>query len=147
MNRDGSDLSSLSDEDDYQGDNGSEMDDDDEDQDVTFDFSAPPQQRIHTDKFNPVSFDFQEVGLPSLVKNYNDYMGGIDHLDRTISFYRMKFRTKKCTVRVILHMIDFTTSSAWIAYRNNMTELEEPKKDILYYFAFGLSIGNTLIYG
>ncbi|GFY51493.1 hypothetical protein TNIN_426551 [Trichonephila inaurata madagascariensis] len=34
MNRDDSDLSSLSEEDDYQGDNGSEMDDDDEDQDV-----------------------------------------------------------------------------------------------------------------
>ncbi|GFR31633.1 hypothetical protein TNCT_704871 [Trichonephila clavata] len=62
MNRDDSDLSSLSDEDDYQSDNGSEMDDDDEDQDVTFDFSAPTQWGIHTDKFNPVSFDFQEVG-------------------------------------------------------------------------------------
>ncbi|GFY38064.1 hypothetical protein TNIN_443351 [Trichonephila inaurata madagascariensis] len=30
-------------EDDYQGDNGSEMDDDDEDQDVTFDFSPLTQ--------------------------------------------------------------------------------------------------------
>ncbi|GFY69759.1 hypothetical protein TNIN_256681 [Trichonephila inaurata madagascariensis] len=69
MNRDDSDLSSLSDED-VQGDNGSEMDDDD--QDVTFDFSAP----THTDKFSPVSFDFQEVGLPPhCVKNYNDYTG------------------------------------------------------------------------
>ncbi|XP_035225276.1 uncharacterized protein LOC118197834 [Stegodyphus dumicola] len=63
MNRDDSDLSSLSDEDDYQSDNGCEMDDVDEDQDVTFDFSAPTQWGIHTDKFNQsVSFDFQEVG-------------------------------------------------------------------------------------
>ncbi|GFY41264.1 hypothetical protein TNIN_343831 [Trichonephila inaurata madagascariensis] len=28
-----------------------------------------------------------------------------------------------------------------------MTELGEPKKDILYYFAFRLSIANTLIHG
>ncbi|GFR08178.1 hypothetical protein TNCT_634201 [Trichonephila clavata] len=62
MNRDDSDLSSLSDEDDYQSDNVSEMDDDDDDQDVTFDFSAPTQRGVHTEKFNPVSFDFQEVG-------------------------------------------------------------------------------------
>ncbi|GFY11069.1 uncharacterized protein TNCV_4470551 [Trichonephila clavipes] len=44
-------------------------------------------------------------------------------------------------------MIDFTMSSAWLAYRNNMTELGEPKKDILNYFAFRLSVANTLIYG
>ncbi|GFY40889.1 hypothetical protein TNIN_305951 [Trichonephila inaurata madagascariensis] len=59
----------------------------------------------------------------------------------------MKFRTKKWTVRVTLHMIDFTMSSARLACRNNRTELEEPKKDILYYFAFRLSITNTLIHG
>ncbi|GFX45386.1 DDE_Tnp_1_7 domain-containing protein [Trichonephila clavipes] len=68
-------------------------------------------------------------------------------MNRTISFYRMKFRTKKWTVQIIPHMIHFTMSSAWLAYRNNMTELGEPKKDILYYFAFRLSIGNTLIHG
>ncbi|GFT68278.1 hypothetical protein TNCV_659001 [Trichonephila clavipes] len=44
-------------------------------------------------------------------------------------------------------MIDFTLSSAWLAYRNNMTELGQPKKNILYYFAFKLSIANTLIHG
>ncbi|GFY73806.1 uncharacterized protein TNIN_202741 [Trichonephila inaurata madagascariensis] len=38
-------------------------------------------------------------------------------------------------------------SNTCIAYRNNMTELEEPRKDILYYFAFILSIANTFIYG
>ncbi|GFS32138.1 hypothetical protein TNIN_90751 [Trichonephila inaurata madagascariensis] len=32
-------------------------------------------------------------------------------------------------------------------YRNNLTELGEPKKDILYCFAFGPSITNTLILG
>ncbi|GFU82231.1 DDE_Tnp_1_7 domain-containing protein [Trichonephila clavipes] len=74
-------------------------------------------------------------------------MGDIGHLNPTISFYRMKFRIKKWTVRVILHMVDFTMSSAWLTYRNNMTELGEPEKDILYYFAFRLNIPNTLIHG
>ncbi|GFY66538.1 DDE_Tnp_1_7 domain-containing protein [Trichonephila inaurata madagascariensis] len=59
----------------------------------------------------------------------------------------MKFLTKKWTVRIILHMIDFTMSSTWLAYRNNMTELGEPKNYILYYFSFRLSIANTLIHG
>ncbi|GFY68237.1 hypothetical protein TNIN_45151 [Trichonephila inaurata madagascariensis] len=38
-------------------------------------------------------------------------------------------------------------SSAWLAYRNYMTELGELKMDILYYFAFRLSIANTLLHG
>ncbi|GFY53910.1 hypothetical protein TNIN_176301 [Trichonephila inaurata madagascariensis] len=67
--------------------------------------------------------------------------------DRAISFYRMKFLTKKWTVQIILHMIDFTMSSTWLAYRNNMTELGEPKNYILYYFSFRLSIANTLMHG
>ncbi|GFV82715.1 hypothetical protein TNCV_4146831 [Trichonephila clavipes] len=47
MNRDDSDLSSLSDEDDYQGDIGSEMDNDDEDQDLTEDENdEPPSKRL-----------------------------------------------------------------------------------------------------
>ncbi|GFY63058.1 hypothetical protein TNIN_185911 [Trichonephila inaurata madagascariensis] len=68
MNRDDYDLSSLSEEDDYQSDNGSEMDDDDEDQDVTLNFSATTKYGIHTDKLNPVSFYFQDVVLPLYCK-------------------------------------------------------------------------------
>ncbi|GFY54837.1 hypothetical protein TNIN_174271 [Trichonephila inaurata madagascariensis] len=73
--------------------------------------------------------------------------GGINLLDRNINFCKRKFRTKKWTVLFILHMIQFTMSNACIVYRNNMTELEEPKKDILYYFALRLSIANTSIHG
>ncbi|GFR29774.1 hypothetical protein TNCT_88211 [Trichonephila clavata] len=64
MNCDDSDLSPLSDEDDFQMDNGIffEMDADDG-ENVTFDLCAPTQWGIHTGKFNPVSFDFQEVGF------------------------------------------------------------------------------------
>ncbi|GFV03670.1 hypothetical protein TNCV_1876181 [Trichonephila clavipes] len=68
INRDDSDSSSLSDEDDYQSDNGSDTGDDDEDQDVTLVFSATTQYGIHTDKFNSVLFDFQEVELQSYCK-------------------------------------------------------------------------------
>nr|XP_015910855.3 piggyBac transposable element-derived protein 3 [Parasteatoda tepidariorum] len=87
---------------------------------------------------------YLEVDCPAIVKNYNDYMGGVDHLDRAISYYRMKNRTNKWTVRVILHMVDFVMSSAWLAYRNKM---RERKKDILDYFAFRLDIATTLIHG
>ncbi|GBN42504.1 hypothetical protein AVEN_53567-1 [Araneus ventricosus] len=74
-------------------------------------------------------------------------MGGVDHLDRCISNYRIKNRTKKWTVRVILHMIDFAVSSAWIAYRHKMEAAGALKKDIFDYFHFRLNVATTLIYG
>ncbi|GFR04502.1 DDE_Tnp_1_7 domain-containing protein [Trichonephila clavata] len=64
--------------------------------------------------------------------------------DSTISFYRMKDQTKKWTVRIILHGVDFTMSSA---YRNSMTALREHKKDILDYFALRINISSSLIHG
>ncbi|GFQ90508.1 hypothetical protein TNCT_375651 [Trichonephila clavata] len=70
MIRNDSDLNSLSDEDGYRSDNGSEMNDDDEDQDITFDFSFPTQWGIDTGKFNPVSFDFQEAGCFELYSKH-----------------------------------------------------------------------------
>ncbi|GFS55133.1 DDE_Tnp_1_7 domain-containing protein [Trichonephila inaurata madagascariensis] len=54
----------------------------------------------------------------------------------------MAERRVKWTVRVILHLIDFTCR-----VHGSRTEIGEPKKDILYYFAFRLSIANTLIHG
>ncbi|GBM29756.1 PiggyBac transposable element-derived protein 1 [Araneus ventricosus] len=90
---------------------------------------------------------YLDINRPAIVKNYNEFMGGVDHLDRCISNYRMKNWTKKWTVRVILHMINFAVSSAWIAYRHKMEAAGALKKDIFYYFHFRLNVATTLIYG
>ena len=47
-----------------------------------------------------------DVQRPGLVKHYNDKMGGVDLNDRMIAYYRICARTKKWTIRTILHMID-----------------------------------------
>jgi len=44
---------------------------------------------------------------PLVLKNINDNMGGIDFYDRiTISYYRIKTRTNKLTLRTVLHFIN-----------------------------------------
>ncbi|GFT79303.1 hypothetical protein TNCV_3275511 [Trichonephila clavipes] len=88
MNRDDSDLSSLSDDDDKA------IMDDDEDQNVTFDFSAPSQQGIHTDKSS--SFDFQETQYckytpPRLTENDEP----LQNAELRLAFHIKELITKK----------------------------------------------------
>ncbi|GFY50840.1 hypothetical protein TNIN_395891 [Trichonephila inaurata madagascariensis] len=68
------------------------MDDDDENLDVTLTFLLQLNSE-YIDKFNPVSFDFQLEGLLSHCKKNTIITWGIDHMGRTISFYRKKVTT------------------------------------------------------
>lgn len=54
---------------------------------------------------------YVEVNRPSIVSEYNDSMGGVDLLDRIILYYRINARTRKWTVRLIFHMVDFAVAS------------------------------------
>lgn len=60
---------------------------------------------------------YTNVVLPNVIKTYNSAMGGVDMLDRMISYYRICARTRKWTVRLIFHMIDFAVATSWIERR------------------------------
>lgn len=90
---------------------------------------------------------FIEVNRPLAVKVYNMNMGGVDFLDRMISYFRIAARTKKWTVRVIMHMFDFAISASWIEYRRDQRLLGTPKKDILDLFRFKEEYAYFLAHG
>lgn len=89
---------------------------------------------------------FIMVTRPNTVKCYNMSMGGIDFLDRVISYYRISARTRKWTVRLIMHMIDFAVAASWIEYRRDQTALKTAKKDVLDYLDFRCSVAQDLIH-
>ncbi|KAI5709629.1 hypothetical protein M8J76_004584 [Diaphorina citri] len=77
-----------------------------------------------------------QVPRPLIVKSYNENMGGVDFLDRVISYYRIMARTRKWTVRLIFHFIDFALAAGWIEYRRAQFALRKPRRLILDYLEF-----------
>ena len=68
---------------------------------------------------------------PTVIKHYNESMGGVDLANRIVSLYRMRSWTNKWPVRVIQHFLDCALSNAWIIYRENARKSHTPNKDII----------------
>ena len=53
-----------------------------------------------------------EISYPSIVAEYNAYMGGVDLSDTLISLYRTKFKTKHWYLKIMAHCIDICKVNA-----------------------------------
>jgi hypothetical protein len=63
-------------------------------------------------------------------------MGGIDLLDQLISYYRVFIKSKKWTLRVIFHFMDFAVAASWLEYRADCDRCEIPRNqqhDLCYF--------------
>ena len=69
----------------------------------------------HRDKTN--TSQKTEIDMPSVIGKYNKCMGGIDKMDSMIGMFPCKIKVRRWTMRVFLHMIDFTVVNAWLLYQ------------------------------
>ena len=69
-----------------------------------------------------------EVPAPSVVKNYNMYMGGVDKHDKLRSTFALgkHHKFKKYYVKLMLFLVDIAMTNSWIYYR--MTNPSKCKK-------------------
>ena len=57
---------------------------------------------------------------PSIIDDYNQYMGGVDLIDQHLSYYTMtKRRSLKWWKKVFWRLIDITIVNAWIIFHKN----------------------------
>lgn len=67
------------------------------------------------------------VDQPTLIKLYNENMGGVDRSDQNIGLYRISIRGKKWYFSLISHCLDMAVQNAWQLYRSNDGEYDQLK--------------------
>ncbi len=76
---------------------------------------------------------------------YNTKMGGVDMADRMISYYRMSVRTKKSTLRMLMHFTDVALANSWLLYCQDLTVHGTPRRGIMQFLEFQMEVAKTFL--
>ncbi|KAG7253638.1 hypothetical protein CRUP_032504 [Coryphaenoides rupestris] len=85
------------------------------------------------------------ISRPSIVCEHNSKMGGVDLVDRMMSYYRMSVRTKKWTLRMLMHFTDLALANSWLVYRKDLTVCGTPEKSIMQFLEFRMEVAKTFL--
>lgn len=96
-------------------------------------------------RWSKASKQFINVSQPKVINAYNAKMGGVDLADRMLSYCSSRARTKKWTVRCILHFFDLSLSNSWLQMRETKQRMQTPAKNIPQFRTFKLQFGELLI--
>lgn len=95
-------------------------------------------------RWDKTSRSYKDVQCPNVVQMYNGKMGGVDLLDQSMEYYRTFFRTRKWTVKVILHFFDLAIVNSWQEYRRDCEANGIPKNRVKKLLAFRMEVGEYL---
>ncbi|KAM3858926.1 piggyBac transposable element-derived protein 3-like [Diretmus argenteus] len=82
---------------------------------------------------------------PSIVREYNAKMGGVDLNDRMISYHRMKTRTRKWPLRMTMHFMDLALANSWLLYRKDQRQRRVPEKRIMQFLEFRMEVARAYL--
>lgn len=85
------------------------------------------------------------IERPEIVQNYNLNMGGVDLMNQMVAYYRIFVRSKKWTLRVISHFIDFAIVNSWIEYKMDCERSQILKKERMDLLAFRMKLADQLV--
>jgi len=61
-----------------------------------------------------------EISGPVAVQEYNNFMGGVDMMDRMIAHYPHGFKNRKWYLRIFFHLVNMAIVNSWILYRKSV---------------------------
>jgi hypothetical protein len=87
---------------------------------------------------------FIDVPAPKIIDSYNKHMGGVDVLDQSIEYYRTFMKTRKWSLKVILHFFDLAVSNAWRLYKLQCKASAVPSNKVMDLLEFRMQIADGL---
>ena len=85
------------------------------------------------------------IPCPSVVKEYNLHMGGVDLMDSLISLYRIHTRSKKYYHKLVFHFADVALVNSWLLYRRDCKDLCVPSQKVMMLQEFEFSVAEALL--
>uniref|UniRef100_A0A8C5DWF5 Si:ch211-255f4.7 n=1 Tax=Gouania willdenowi TaxID=441366 RepID=A0A8C5DWF5_GOUWI len=85
------------------------------------------------------------ISRPNIIREYNSKMGGVDLVDRMMSYYRMNGRTKKWTLRMLMHFTDLALANSWLLYRKDLSVFGTSKKNVMQFLEFRMEVAMTFL--
>ncbi|XP_049905131.1 zinc finger MYM-type protein 2 isoform X1 [Epinephelus moara] len=85
------------------------------------------------------------VTRPSIVCEYNSKMAGVNLVDRMMNYYQMSVRTKKWTIRMLMHFTDLALANSWLLYRRDNTERGTPREGIMQFLEFRMAVAQAYL--
>ena len=73
------------------------------------------------DRFDQKRKKLIKVTIPSIVKVYNQSMGGVDKADQMIAITRRPLKLKKCYMKMIFHMFNMIVINIRLLYKRYTT--------------------------
>ena len=86
-----------------------------------------------------------QVDCPSIVRTYNQFMGGVDLLDSLLALYRIPVRSKKWYHRLIFHFVGLLLVQSWLLYRCDADANGVVRKSQLSLLQFKIEVADSLI--
>ncbi|KAG5870183.1 hypothetical protein JTB14_032475 [Gonioctena quinquepunctata] len=98
-------------------------------------FGREPETEV--EKWNKKEKKRTGISCPAVIKSYNENVGGVDVCDQMMEYYRSFFRTRKWTVKTILHLFDLAIVNSWMEYRTSKAN------KLWIFWSSGLVLENT----
>ncbi|GBP73809.1 PiggyBac transposable element-derived protein 3 [Eumeta japonica] len=95
-------------------------------------------------RWGKTSKSYIDVSAPKIVQNYNKFMGGVDVLDQQMEYYRTFIKTKKWTLKVLIHFLDLALVNSWRLYNNDCVANDFPRNKKMPLLDFRMDIADTL---
>ena len=98
-------------------------------------------------RYQKTTQSYIDVTRPEVVKAYNTNMGGVDLNDRMIAHYRSSAKTRKWTVKTILHFFDMSAVNAWVLYKQDAESSGLKDSEVMKFLQFNFALAMQLLEG